>query len=84
MEQKGYRAEVLIQHPRMDVKATLHISAGHNPPLHVANYGDTATLVISTGACNVQLYATAATLRDLAHHLTAAAIELDDARRAAA
>ena len=80
IESKGYRSEVLIKHPRMDVRAELTIHARHNEPSHVAEFGDLATLCLTTGACSVQVYATAATLREIAAGLIEAAVALDLAR----
>lgn len=83
-QQQGYLGTVQIKHPRMNVQAELRISAGRYEPRHISDFGDTATLSLYTGASSVQLYATAATLRELAAKLEAAASTLEFAQRVAA
>ncbi len=64
---------VLIQHPSYDVAAKVRANYDGNPKKHSGAFVSTATLVLDTGACAVQVYATEQALRELADMLTRAA-----------
>lgn len=76
--------EVSIKHPRYDVSAGLRASYDPNPAKHSGNYVSTATLTVETGACSIQVYATAETLRAMAALLNKAADAVDEGVFAAA
>ena len=75
---------VYIKHPKLAVSANLCVSYNANPAAHGGTFLSTATLSIKTGSCNVQVYATADTLRALAALLMQAAKEVDEGVAAAA
>lgn len=60
------RDSVVVRHPEFNVLAS--ISGSHDDDInkHDGAYVHTATLVISTGACTVQCYATEQQLRQMA------------------
>jgi hypothetical protein len=68
---------VYIKHPKFDVEASLRVSYDSNPAKHNGDFVQTATLSIETGACAIQVYATADTMRELAALLTEAADKVD-------
>lgn len=76
--------EVFIKHPSYDVSAGLRVSYEPDPAEHGGNYVSTATLNVETGACIVQFYATAETLRAMAALLNKAAETVDEGVFAAA
>lgn len=69
--------EVLIKHPTYDVSAGLRVSYDADPAKHGGNYLRTATVNVETGACGIQVYATAETLRAMAAVLQRAADAVD-------
>ncbi len=77
---------VYIKHPRFSVSAGLWVSYNADPAAHDGSYLDTATLSVETGACVIQTYATADTLRQMAALLmrTADAVDAGVAAAAAA
>jgi hypothetical protein len=68
---------VHIKHPKFDVEASLRASYDSNPAKHDGQFVQTATLSVETGACVIQVYATAYTMRELAALLTEAADKVD-------
>jgi len=75
---------VYIKHPRFSVSAGLRVSYNADPAAHDGSYIDTATLSVDTGACVIQAYATADTLRQMAALLMKAADAVDAGVAAAA
>jgi hypothetical protein len=66
-----------IKHPIYDVYGCLRVSYDSDAKKHDGGFLSTATLAVETGACTVQVYATADTLRNLAALLTEAAEQVD-------
>lgn len=66
-----------IKHPSYGVDATLDVSYNGDTAANYGAYVSTATLVLNTGACAVQIYATAPTLRQMADMLLRAADAVD-------
>lgn len=60
------RKSVLVKHPTYDVSAKIRASHDGDRSRHDGAYAETATVVIETGACGIQVYATAEQCRELA------------------
>ena len=76
---------VRIEHPTLEhVKASLRASYDADPTSHGGAFLATATLTVETGACSIQVYATAETLRAMAALLRKAADVVDEGVFAAA
>ena len=76
---------VTVQHPKFDwVVAKVRVSYDDDTRSHAGDYLETATLCIETGACSVQVYATAVQLRQLAESMLNAADAVEQGVMAAA
>lgn len=60
------RKSVLVKHPTYDVSATIRASHDGDRGRHGGDFAETATVGIETGACTIQVYATAQQCRELA------------------
>lgn len=68
---------VYVKHPHYAVSAGVTVSYDPDPEAFEGAYLSTATVVMTTGAASVQVYAPAATLRELAAVLLRAADAVD-------